>query len=355
MIDYGCCPEDDELEITIFGPGFGEAIAVHVGEQNWLLVDSCIEPESKSPATYLYLQHLGVPAQDVKAIVASHWHDDHVRGISVLAAHYPEADFILSSVFNDGEATTFLSAHSDSASELTRGTKELFTVIKQHEKVFYVQQRSIVMDVNANNQNVRIVALSPVPSAFAQSIAHFAQYIPKVAKRNEINHAPELRPNLEAVVIHIDFGGEAALLGSDLEDHASFGWTAIVTDKWCSQRAKSSAFKVAHHGSVTGNNSQVWTTLLTDDPVACITPFNLGNQKLPTDADKQRIKQQISNAYLTSGASKQPDLVFDVRKRLGDVCKKLTTVNAGFGAIRLRKKIGTPSWNVELFGNACNL
>lgn len=69
MIDYGKGPDDQELEIMVFGPGYGEAIAVHVGERNWLLVDSCIDPDSKQPASYTYLQQIGVHADDVKAIV----------------------------------------------------------------------------------------------------------------------------------------------------------------------------------------------------------------------------------------------------------------------------------------------
>jgi len=49
MIDYGVAPAADEIEVTLFGPGYGEAIAVHLGEGAWLLVDSCIDPESKAP------------------------------------------------------------------------------------------------------------------------------------------------------------------------------------------------------------------------------------------------------------------------------------------------------------------
>ena len=103
MIDYGVAPAADEIEVTLFGPGYGEAIAVHLGEGAWLLVDSCIDPESKAPASGTYLEQIGIDAGQVRAIVASHWHDDHVRGISQLAAKYPKADFVISAVFNNKE------------------------------------------------------------------------------------------------------------------------------------------------------------------------------------------------------------------------------------------------------------
>ena len=39
MINYGPGPASHEIEITVFGPGYGEAIAVHLGEQQWMLID----------------------------------------------------------------------------------------------------------------------------------------------------------------------------------------------------------------------------------------------------------------------------------------------------------------------------
>ena len=356
MIDYGAVPAADEIEVTVFGPGFGEAIAVHVGDGLWFLVDSCLEPESKQPASHHYLQRLGVGSNQVKAIVASHWHDDHVRGISRLADLYPEADFLMSSALNNAEAMAFLSAHNDAAAPgLTRGANELYKVLKKRENVFNVQQRSSILELAANGRNIRVSALSPVPAAFAQSIRHFAHYLPNKNGGSPVNHAPELKPNLEAIAIHIDFDGDAALLGSDLEDHDSCGWTAVVSDAWCTARRRGSAYKVAHHGSHTGEQAEIWNTLLEQGPSISMSPFNLGNVKLPTDDDRVRIRTKSRNAFISSGASKRPQMDAAILKRLGDVCNKLTSVNAGFGAIRLRKTIGAKSWATELFGDACKL
>jgi len=356
MIDYGAAPATDEIEIAVFGPGFGEAIAVHVGEGQWFLVDSCLEPGSKLPASHHYLKQLGVSANQVKAIVASHWHDDHVRGISELADLYPDADFLMSSALNSIEATAFLSAHNAiTAPGLSRGATELYKVLQRRANVFHVHQRSSILELVANGRNIRVAALSPVPAAFTQSILHFAQYLPDKKGGSPVNHAPELKPNLEAIAIHIDFDGDAALLGSDLEDHHSCGWTAVVSDAWCAARHPGSAYKVAHHGSRTGEQPEIWTTLLEQSPSISMTPFNLGSVKLPTDEDRVRIRSKSKAAYISSGASKRPEMDAAVLKRLGDVCNKLTRVNAGFGAIRLRKQISVRTWTPELFGDACTL
>lgn len=356
MIDYGAAPASDEIEVTLFGPGFGEAIAIHVGEQNWILVDSCIDPDSGAPASSTYLARIGVAPNQVRTIVASHWHDDHVRGISKMAAIYPEAEFQISSIFNDKEAASFLAAYSgSSAPGQARGAKELFEVIKQRENVFYVNQRSIVLELALPGRKVMVTALSPVHAAISQSIAHMAQYLPPSGGGTPINHAPELAPNIEAVSIHIDFGDDAVLLGSDLEDHATFGWSAVVADKWSSARRQATAYKVAHHGSYTGDTPVIWSTLLSANPIVCMTPFNLGKHTLPTDSDKTRVKSYTSHAYISSGSTKKSELDSTQLKRLGDICKNLSRVNAGFGAVRLRKRFGAAEWTVECFGQAQKL
>lgn len=356
MIDYGAAPAADEIEVTLFGPGFGEAIAIHVGEQNWMLVDSCIDPDSGDPATLNYLTRIGVASNQVRTIVASHWHDDHIRGISQMATNYPDADFVVSSIFNNKEATCFLAAYSgSSAPGQARGSKELFEVIKQRKDISFVHHRSIVLDIDLTSRKVIATALSPVQAAVSQSIAHMAQYLPRSGGGTPINHAPELAPNIEAVAIHIDLGNDAVLLGSDLEDHARLGWSAVVADKWSGARRPATAYKVAHHGSYTGDTPAIWTSLLRPDPVACMTPFNLGKHKLPTDIDKARVKGYTRHGYISSGATRRPDLDSTQLKRLGDICKNLSQVNPGFGAVRLRKRFGAASWAIECFGHAQKL
>lgn len=47
-------PNSDQIELTLFGPGFGECIAVHFGEGRWIVVDSCIDKKTGNPAVLDY-------------------------------------------------------------------------------------------------------------------------------------------------------------------------------------------------------------------------------------------------------------------------------------------------------------
>ena len=84
MTEKGTPPEKSEFEITFLGPGYGESIVLHVGSGIWVVVDSCIDSDGTSSALN-YLESIGLnPSRDVALIVATHWHDDHIRGMSQL-------------------------------------------------------------------------------------------------------------------------------------------------------------------------------------------------------------------------------------------------------------------------------
>ncbi len=80
-------PNSDQIELTLFGPGFGECVAIHLGDNRWIVVDSCSDKTTGNPAVLDYFNTIGLSPQEVvKLIVISHWHDDHVRGLSKLVS-----------------------------------------------------------------------------------------------------------------------------------------------------------------------------------------------------------------------------------------------------------------------------
>src|SRR5947209_16424 len=97
-------PADDQIEVSLFGPGYGECCIIHVGSGKWIIVDSCIDPKSKSPVALQYLKEMGYDlASAVVMIIATHWHDDHVRGISQVMAECPNAEFVVSIAMSSKE------------------------------------------------------------------------------------------------------------------------------------------------------------------------------------------------------------------------------------------------------------
>jgi glyoxylase-like metal-dependent hydrolase (beta-lactamase superfamily II) len=90
----GSSPAPDEIEVTVLGPGHGESVVVHVGGSEWIVVDSCKDKGKEPCAPLRYLQGIGVDAtRAVKLIVATHWDEDHVKGIDELVSTCLASDF----------------------------------------------------------------------------------------------------------------------------------------------------------------------------------------------------------------------------------------------------------------------
>ena len=108
-------PNQDEIEITVFGPGYGEALAIHVGSGRWLLVDSCLN-DAKKPAAIEYLKEIAVDvATQVEIVAASHRHDDHIKDLSTVLKECRSAKLYLSSAFQKQEFVGLIQTFEDQA------------------------------------------------------------------------------------------------------------------------------------------------------------------------------------------------------------------------------------------------
>src|SRR5215471_12068784 len=91
-------PKDDELEVSVFGPGVGESVLIHYGSQQWIVIDSCRDSRSGDVAALSYLREIGLdPASSLRWVVATHAHDDHIDGIAEIVAQCPDARVALPS------------------------------------------------------------------------------------------------------------------------------------------------------------------------------------------------------------------------------------------------------------------
>ena len=70
-------PAADELEISFFGPSYGESVVLHVGDGQWLIVDSCLSPSTGEPQALEYLKAIRADFSRIRAVVATHWDNDH--------------------------------------------------------------------------------------------------------------------------------------------------------------------------------------------------------------------------------------------------------------------------------------
>jgi hypothetical protein len=353
-------PAADEIEISIFGPGYGECILLHSGDGVWIIVDSCVNGGKILPLEYL--ESIGVDvAQDVRAVIATHWHDDHVRGLSTIFKTCLSADFICSDALKSDEFLDLLSGYGYRflTEAVTSGVSEfakIATILKDRGKSpkWAIADRPILNIVCKNGRKFQLHSLSPSDTAVLISKIEFRQLLPQVkeAKRR----VQSLKPNHTSVVLWAEWESASVLLGSDLEETGDdrLGWSAILLSE-TKPKGKASVYKVSHHGSRTGHHDGIWSNLMEIKPVSILTPFCKGNVILPTEPDIDRILSSSSSAFSTGRLRpvRPPRRVATVEKTIRESGIKLKPVPSCFGHIRLRRKLD--GWEVTLKGDAVPL
>ena len=345
-------PRNDELELTLLGPGYGESVILHIGDGVWIVVDSC--GRADAPAALEYLRGLGAdPAQDVEFIVATHWHDDHIRGMARLVEVCERARFCCASVLCHEE---FLAAahalEGRHVGAFGSGLREMHGAFSRLRKTDATPTLALANRRVFANDSCHVWSLSPADGAFLNFLREVGRLLPEVGRAE--TWIPSLSPNDVAVALWIAVGDLAVLLGADLEQR---GWLAVLQNDE-RPAGTASAFKVPHHGGESAHEPGVWERMLDPESVAVLTPWQRGGRVLPSRRDRRRIRSYTSNAYVTATtdstgqARRRSALVERTIRQSGIKLRRMLTPDA----IRLRRRTTSGAqWKVELFGSACHL
>lgn len=345
-----------DFEVNLFGPGYGESIAIRIGPESWMIVDSCEDTKGR-PAALSYLESIGVPLDHVTFLVATHWHDDHVRGFSHLVEQCKNAKVCISNIFTKNEFVSFLSAYNKShpSDKLTSGSSELLKVLKitreRGSSVVRAQPDRCLLRIDSTPP-IEIWSLSPSDTCLERFMAYIAANMPK--KGETKTRAPAIRANETAVALLIKAGEHAVLLGADLEETHK-GWSAILASSG-RPTERSSLFKVPHHGSETGHHPGVWDNMLVPNPIAILTPYNRSS-KLPTSQDISRITSYSNKAFTTQILQRARKITrpAHVEKMIKETVVALEPINRNIGHIRASLPCGASDWEIELNNGASKL
>ncbi|ADV26535.1 hypothetical protein Psesu_0680 [Pseudoxanthomonas suwonensis 11-1] len=351
-------PLASQLEVVLIGPRYGEAICVHLGSNRWLMVDSCLYEGSVAPLHYL--NQIGVDASAIEMIVATHWHDDHVRGLSEVADAASDAVCVVPLALNSKEFITLASAYSG-RDALAKGVSELYRVLYQTDvaRLRFAAASQLLLSTTTEAGPVNVWALSPSSEECRRALVAVGSMLPREGA--PIGHPPARRPNHLAMALLITVGDTALILGADLEEVGDplVGWRKVLTEP-VAQNIAATLFKVPHHGSDTAYYAPVWQSILTANPVAIVTPFERGKSKLPTADGIAQLKGHTPHLFVTSPRvlTRPPRLSSivsdDVAARTKD---GLRTVARRPGIVRCRRHPGDRSgaWEVGLYDGAAQL
>lgn len=348
-------PQAGEFEFTLFGPGYGESIVLHVGDGAWVIVDSCVDSRG-TPRALRYLESIGIdPAVAVKLIVATHWHDDHIRGLAQLVLQCDQAAFSCAAALSRKEFLSVIGTLERRHFSVNgSGVRELFRVFTRLKEARSKPSYAIANRKIYRGDNCEVWSLSPSDTAYQEFLGAIGSLVPSEGETKR--RIPDISPNEIAVALWIEVGDVAVLLGSDLERR---GWVEILQSA-ARPAGTASAFKIPHHGSENADEPEVWKRILDADPVAVLTPWQRGGRALPRDGDVKRILSNTARAY----ASARSQSVAEAHSRREPMIEKtiresgarLRRLALSPGGIRLRRPLGASApWQIELFGAACRL
>jgi hypothetical protein len=325
------------------------------GKNRWAIIDSCIDSNTRKPAALSYLEQIGVDASvAVKLVVATHWHDDHIGGLSSIVASCPSAKFAcsdavtrkefvkLAAVFNKRPLLTgpVGSREFQNVFSILRASKRIPIRVSADRPFFTISDATGAIEC-------RFTALSPSDLEKQRFLESITKLMP--AEGTSKYRIPDPQPNELSVAVLVQIFDMNILLGADVEEYndPNRGWSAILASENRPSR-KSDIFKIAHHGGASGHHDGIWTTLLGSDPIAVLTPWNRGGG-LPTQPDCDRIIARTSRAFSTSrSASKRAKrMPSAVMRTLEEGGIKILEAESPTGYVRMRKIPGG-AWVIDL-------
>ncbi|MEM9347350.1 MAG: MBL fold metallo-hydrolase [Planctomycetota bacterium] len=352
-------PKEDEVEVSLFGPGYGECAVVHLYAGEWLVIDSCYGEDRKTPVALNYLQNIGVDVeQAVKWVIATHWHDDHIKGLAQVVNKATSAKFACSTALKCQEFCTLIATMDNfSLVEESSGINELSEIleIKDRGPDQWLSENSCFFRKSLSDSTIEGHALSPAAATITNGHREIASMIAK--QKNGIKRLPSTNPNHLSVVIQLVFPNFAVLLGGDLQKDTQpdQGWNAVLKLER-PQNWQSDCYKIPHHGSHNGHDDRIWNEMLYPSPLSMLTPWVRGSKDLPTKDDVQRIKAKTDKLFTTvwpprvSARRKMPAIDREMKAIAG---KKQSALRNKPGHIRARRKInGESEWEIQLLDGA---
>jgi hypothetical protein len=323
-----------------------------------MVVDSCIDQGSGRAVALDYLESLAVDvATQVKYVVVTHFHDDHIGGASSVLRAAESAAFCCSAALNRDEVKRALVAsverhvHPSGIDEL----HELFEIVRARgcgRKASRGPMWLKAVNVVHNEVACEVHALSPSDGAMTLDFTELADFLAKTGQPRRRVAPPG--PNVRSVALWVRSGQNRFLLGADLpqlDSDPNIGWSAVVADPR-RPTGRAGVFKVAHHGSRGAHHHPVWPKMLEPETFAVLTPYTRSH--LPTPEDLARLRGLTRRVFCTAPSrGGRVSRSAPVDRMAKAMTTEFRTVKGPMGHVRLRAPMeGAEEWRVERFGRA---
>ncbi len=288
-------PEDPPVEVVVLGKGVGESVLVRVGEE-WTVIDSFMvdspDRPGRAPAPVVYLRQHGVDLMNVRAVILSHLHADHCRGIDEVVLKCRNARFYLPAAVPDAVWRDIVKIAVPT--ENRAALDEIATAYRYAIDDDRFSTAAAVSIVHQSTDCLR--AIGPSDRAVQAAREPLAQNDLAGARR-------VLDKNYTSIVVLLMFGAAVALLGADMDAEADLGWPRLLAEHAGSDWIGGVGLvKVAHHGSETAHHAEMYQRW-TKNALGVIAP---NGSRLPKESMIETLRGHLRALYLAGPRWRQP-------------------------------------------------
>ena len=281
----------DTLRLTLFGPGFGEAVTVEIGGRYLFQVDCC------RPAI-AHLQELRDQDFHHAFFLLTHPHFDHFQAVEDCLA-FPFLEVCRFAGMHATELDSILQKRGHKSTNAKfRGSAHSF---RRFLAIWKDKDPSCLQQVSRNTMVAReefdyegttipfeVMAISPTE----REVSRFNAALGSTATANNDHN------NDASVILRIRFGDADILLTGDAGD-------AVFTEAVEAAAGRANILKLAHHGSARSNSASLTTRLLKSDrkSLVIVTPFHargLPDVSVISDVVEQALGGDASRLVMSS-------------------------------------------------------
>lgn len=285
------------LHLFVYGPGYGEGIAVALPGAGWLIVDGCRTPGDAALPLVDLLDTFLETDEAVDALLLTHPHDDHFHGFTdVLHEFLPHRVGLVTGGIGLEPLARALAeqlAQQDAARDAERGRAGgVAAVLNAIDDTWLRRPESRLelydgVVVPTSSPHTWVTVRAPAPHEVVELVNGHAAVVAKRLRQ---------RANELSAVIEIEFGATRVVLGGDLPTLRSSGqavpsgWGSVMPRR--PELGAHCALKLPHHTSLEAFHPELHSTREVSDRAWVATPWSRG-RGLPRTEPQQGLARLL--------------------------------------------------------------
>jgi len=354
-------------EINLIGTGgrYGESLLVHLGNNEWIVVDSCINPRTNKILPLELIIEKSIKPEQIKYVICTHWHDDHIKGISKIFEYATDADFVFARANDPKKFFQMLGCDYKKINYYTSNSSTL----EFHECIGLLEERNrqpiyafvdrVIHNTSYLDLPVEIYSLSPSDYSSLKFDEQLSYLMNEFLQSNK--KIPYVNPNHRSVALLLKLGQHDVILGSDLQmikDDNRLGWGHIISSSRTFRGIDTpNYFKIPHHGSENGFIPDLWDNTLSKNATSSMTPWKVGKYELPPQRMVDLYKSYTNDLYITSTpkqSNKPKKRPSKIRKDINQFKANISELRFNYGVVESRIDITNKNseWTTQIYGTA---